>query len=89
MLRFFALKYELAYSFILPPGVPKERIQALQKAFDDTMQDPDYLAASNRLALPHNSLKSAEVSAIIRKIETTPEPIVAHMRAILDTMNRK
>lgn len=89
MLRFFALKYELAYAFILPPGVPQERVVALQSAFDATMLDPDYLAAADKLALPHNALNSQEVTQIIEQIETTPEPVVAHMRRILDTMNQK
>ena len=84
MLRFFALKYELAYAFILPPGVPADRVEALRKAFDETMQDPAYLEMATRLALPRNSLTSGEVVAIIEKIRNTPEPVVARMLGILD-----
>ena len=87
MLRFFALKYELAYGFIAPPGVPDERAQALKRAFDDTMRDPLYLEAAAKLALPRNAMTSAEVDATIARINETPEPVVARMRTILDTLN--
>ena len=29
--------------FVLPPGVPRDRITALRSAFDATMKDPDFL----------------------------------------------
>jgi tripartite-type tricarboxylate transporter receptor subunit TctC len=89
MMRFFALKYELAYAFILPPGVPDLRANALRAAFDATMKDPEYLEAADRLALPRNSLTSHEVTEVIQRIAATPEPVVAHARDILDTMNKK
>ncbi len=84
MLRFFALKYELAYALILPPGVPKDRVAALQKAFDETMRDPAWLDMAARLSLPRNSLTSREVNAIIERIGATPEPVVARLLQILD-----
>ena len=84
MLRFFALKYELAYAFILPPEVPKDRVAALQKAFDDTMRDAAYLAMAEKLALPRNSLTSREVTAVIERIRATPEPVVVRLLQILD-----
>lgn len=89
MLRFFALKYELAYSFILPPEVPGERVAALKAAFDATMKDPVYLAMTDTLALPRSSMTSAEVQSVIDRIQSTPEPVVARMRAILDPVQRK
>jgi tripartite-type tricarboxylate transporter receptor subunit TctC len=88
MLRFFALKYELAYAFILPPDTPKDRVAALQKAFDDTMQDPDYLAMAAKLSLPRNPLTSREVTAVIERIRTTPEPVVKRLEQILDAGRR-
>jgi tripartite-type tricarboxylate transporter receptor subunit TctC len=85
MLRFFALKYELAYAFILPPGVPQERVEALKTAFDETMRDPAYLEMAGKLSLPRNALTSREVTAVIERIRTTPEPVVARMLQILDS----
>jgi len=85
MLRFFALKYELAYAFILPPGVPQERVEALKTAFDETMRDPAYLEMAAKLSLPRNALTSREVTAVIERIRTTPEPVVARMLQILDS----
>ena len=36
--------------FVAPPGMPKDRADALRKAFDDTMKDPEFLADAARIA---------------------------------------
>jgi tripartite-type tricarboxylate transporter receptor subunit TctC len=89
MLRFFALKYELAYAFILPPEVPQERVTALKAAFDATMKDPAYQAMAEQLALPRSSMTSDEVQSVIERIKSTPETVVARMRGILDNVQKK
>ena len=44
MLRFFFLKFEMHRPIYAPPGVPKERLEALRTAFDKTVKDPEFLA---------------------------------------------
>src|SRR5260370_36281623 len=40
-----------ARPFAAPPGVPPDRLEALRKAFDETVGDPDYLAEAAERAL--------------------------------------
>ena len=37
--------------YSLPPGTPKDRVQILQKAFMDTMKDPEFLADAKKAQL--------------------------------------
>ena len=48
VLDLYALKFAAAFPMMLPPEVPPERVAALQKAFDDTMKDPQFLAMASQ-----------------------------------------
>jgi tripartite-type tricarboxylate transporter receptor subunit TctC len=41
-------KYEFEHPFVVPPGVPKERLEILQQAFKATMEDPKFLADARK-----------------------------------------
>lgn len=41
----------LARPYSIPPGTPKERLEVLQKAFMETLRDPELLAESNKAKL--------------------------------------
>ena len=89
MLRFFALKYSMAYSLVAPPGVPAERLSALRNAFDATMRDPEYVAAAKKIALPLNSISGQEEMKLISEIEETPGSVVEQLRHVMDVAARK
>jgi tripartite-type tricarboxylate transporter receptor subunit TctC len=41
-------KYEFEHPFMTPPGVPQERLEALQQAFKATLEDPKFLADAQK-----------------------------------------
>jgi tripartite-type tricarboxylate transporter receptor subunit TctC len=41
-------KYDFDHPFVLPPGVPKERLEVLQRAFKATLEDPKFLADARK-----------------------------------------
>jgi tripartite-type tricarboxylate transporter receptor subunit TctC len=43
---------EFARAFFVPPGVPADRVQALRRAFDATMQDPEFIAEAKKQKIP-------------------------------------
>jgi len=42
---------QLARPYTTPPGLPKDRLELLQKAFMDTMKDPEFLADAKKAKL--------------------------------------
>ena len=66
-----------------PPGVPADRAQALQKAFDDTMKDPKFLAEAKKLGLDVNPIAGEKVRAMLMQIYETPEDIVKQTRSVM------
>jgi tripartite-type tricarboxylate transporter receptor subunit TctC len=83
LLRFYALKYDMAYPIVAPPDVPPERIKALQDAFDKTMKDPEYQDFAKRSGLDVNPVSGAAMAAKIRDVNNAPQPIVDRLRALI------
>src|SRR5262249_32401557 len=62
--------------YVLPPGVPADRVAALRKAFIDTLRDPDLLAEGQKLGLDLDPISGEELQAIAAKMYATPADVV-------------
>lgn len=89
MLRFYALKFMMARPIALPPGVPAERVAALDSAFAATMKDSQYLEEARRIGLDTNWLGSAKMTKQLRQVQETPQPVVDRLRAFLTRAGAK
>lgn len=81
---------ELVYSqevfgrpFILPPGVPADRVAALRKAFLETLDDKDVLAEAQKQRLDIAPIPGEQVQALVAKIYSFPPDIVAKAKQAL------
>ena len=83
MFQFYSLKFQIARPVLLPPGVPAERVRALQAAFDATMKDPLFLAEAEKLGLDIAPLGGDEIRGLIAKMEATPRDITDRLRQML------
>jgi tripartite-type tricarboxylate transporter receptor subunit TctC len=75
-------------SFSLPPGTPKDRVGALQKAFMETMKDPEFLAETQKSQLDINPLPGNEVAKIVSSFFELKPDIVAKLAEILAPRKR-
>ena len=69
-----------ARAFVVPPGVPAERLAALRKAFDDTMADTDFREDAGKANLDISPRSGAELEQLIQNAEQTPEAVKARLR---------
>jgi tripartite-type tricarboxylate transporter receptor subunit TctC len=83
LLRFYAVKFNMARPLAAPPEVPSERLAALRAAFDATMKDPRYIEDARRIGLDVSPLGGERIEALIRQVQATPEPVVARLRELL------
>jgi tripartite-type tricarboxylate transporter receptor subunit TctC len=81
---------ELVYSqevfarpFMVAAEVPKERVEALRKAFMETWADPDLLAEAKKINLDVAAISGADVQALIRKAYATPPDVIAKAKDAL------
>lgn len=75
-------------SFSLPPGTPKDRVTALEKAFMETMKDPEFLAETKKAQLDINPLPGNEVGKIVASFFELKPDIVAKLAEILAPRKR-
>jgi hypothetical protein len=78
---------ELIYSsetfgrpYMMPPGVPAERVAALRRAFLDALRDKELLADAERIGLEIDPISGDELQALAEKIYATPAAIVEQAR---------
>jgi tripartite-type tricarboxylate transporter receptor subunit TctC len=75
---------EYGRPYFAPPDVPAARVEALRRAFDATMKDPDFIADAAQLQLDLSPMSGEEVQALVGKLAGTPFDIVARVRAALE-----
>jgi tripartite-type tricarboxylate transporter receptor subunit TctC len=74
----------MAWPFAAPPGVPAERIAALRKAFDETLQDKEFLAEAERLNLEITPVSGERIQSLIEDVYRTTGPqLTAEIGAML------
>jgi tripartite-type tricarboxylate transporter receptor subunit TctC len=75
---------EYGRPYFAPPDVPPARVEALRRAFDATMKDPDFVADAAQLQLELSPMTGEEVQALVAKLAGTPADIAGRVRAALD-----
>jgi tripartite-type tricarboxylate transporter receptor subunit TctC len=75
---------EVGRPFIMSKQVPPERVAIIRKAFNDTMQDKEFLAEMEKQQLPVNPMTGEEAETIVAKMMSAPPAVVAKARAIYE-----
>ncbi|MCC2098762.1 MAG: hypothetical protein KDJ29_17855 [Hyphomicrobiales bacterium] len=65
------------------PGVPKERVQALEKAFFDMAKDPKFLEDAKRSHSTIRPMTGKDITALITGIIETPQDVKDRVKAVL------
>jgi tripartite-type tricarboxylate transporter receptor subunit TctC len=82
ILRIVANATEVGKMTITTPGVPAERVEALRRAFDLTIKDPDYIAEMNKQGLEIIPLPGEEMQKIVAEVGSIPPAILDKVKAI-------
>ena len=77
-------RLEYGRPFFLPPGVPKDRVDTLRRAFDATMKDPAYLAEAAKLKIDVDPLTGDQVAALVEQVSKTSPEIAGRVRAAME-----
>jgi tripartite-type tricarboxylate transporter receptor subunit TctC len=76
ILAFYNSNNELGWPMATTPDVPKDRLDALRRAFDAMMKDPEFLEDAKKAGLKVTPMTAAETTAIAQGIAMTPKSIV-------------
>ena len=84
MLRVYATKFKTTYPFVLPPGVPEDRVRALREGFDATMKDPAMIAEAKRFGIDIDPLGGDAIAQLMRDIDAVPQPVIDRLRKLIE-----
>jgi tripartite-type tricarboxylate transporter receptor subunit TctC len=72
---------EMGQTFVAPPEVPRPIIEALRRAFDATVKDPEYLDMMRKAGNALNPLGGQALSTIVAKTIATPQSVIDRYKA--------
>jgi tripartite-type tricarboxylate transporter receptor subunit TctC len=73
----------MAWPFTAPPGVPKERADALRRAFLDTMRDKEFLAEAAKGNFEIRAVAGEDIQKLVQDVYDTPPAIVQKTTQLL------
>jgi tripartite-type tricarboxylate transporter receptor subunit TctC len=74
---------DVTYSYVLPPGTPKDRVEGLRKAFAATMKDPEFLADTKKSRLGIDPLSGEELENTIGQLFRLSPSVVSKLKEVL------
>jgi tripartite-type tricarboxylate transporter receptor subunit TctC len=74
---------EIVRTYTLPPATPKDRVQILRKAFEETLKDPEFLAEGKKADLSVNLVPGDEVEKIIAGLFKLDPGLIAKLKDVL------
>ena len=76
ILKLVFARQEIAWPFVAPPDLPKDRADALRTAFNATMKDKAYLAEAERAKLEIMPIAGEDIQKLIAELYAAPAAIV-------------
>jgi tripartite-type tricarboxylate transporter receptor subunit TctC len=73
----------ITYSYSMPPGTLKARVQILRRAFAQTVKDTEFLGEAAKANLEIAPASGEEIERAIRNLFNTPAAVVAKLKQVL------
>jgi hypothetical protein len=75
VLELLFARQEMGRPFVLPPGVPAERVAMLRKAFVDATKDPEFLADAQKLNFEVEVRDGEEMQKLMQQLYAKPKDV--------------
>jgi tripartite-type tricarboxylate transporter receptor subunit TctC len=74
--------------FVMPPDVPKDRVEAMRKAFEAMVKDAKFLAEAKKLRMDLDVLSGAEMDTLLKRVYSSSPDIVEAARKSISENTR-
>jgi tripartite-type tricarboxylate transporter receptor subunit TctC len=78
---------EIGSAFFSTPGVPADRLEALRRAFDATMKDPEFLADVEKTRLTVSPMTGEDLQRLVAQVSNLSPVLIDKVRAAYVTGN--
>lgn len=76
-----------ARPYVLPPGVPSDRVRAIEAALQKTLRDPDFVAEADKIKLSLGPIAGAQLRSMIVDGLSMPAKLKEKLRPMLSPGN--
>lgn len=83
LMRFVFSSTEFGRPYVLPPGVPRERVDIMRKAVAAAVRDPQLVAEAAAMKLDMSYAPPERLEKLVAKLYQTPAALVATIKTIL------
>ncbi len=83
VVAFYNSSIEFGRPLAAPPGVPADRVNALRRAFDAAMADPELIANAAKLGLEHSPFTGDELMRRVDGAVLTPQAVIERTSALI------
>ncbi len=84
MLRAMNAPNRISLPVSFAPGVPKDRVQAIRRAYDKAYKDPELRKLAKRMNVDLNVKIGNEVSRIVDELLRTPKSVLARIKELVE-----
>ncbi|MFM2444667.1 MAG: hypothetical protein RJB09_1853 [Pseudomonadota bacterium] len=82
-LQLFSAAATIGRPLFSTPFTPRERIDALRRAFDATMEDPEFRKAAQQSGMDIDPVSGEELQKIVSKIVAAPKEVTQRLSSII------
>jgi tripartite-type tricarboxylate transporter receptor subunit TctC len=83
LLRAIHAPSQITNPYMVHPEVPRERVEALRKAFWETFMDAEFLADTKKSKIEFTPNNGEQVTKVVRAILGTPPAVLAKLKNVL------
>lgn len=83
LLRAMHAPSEITNPYVVHPDVPRDRVEALRRAFIATFADPEFMSDAKKSKIEFTPSSGARVTEVVQSILNTPPAVLARMKKIL------
>jgi tripartite-type tricarboxylate transporter receptor subunit TctC len=84
VLTFISVDTAISRPLVTNGGVPRERVEALRRAFDATMKDPEFLVEAEKSQTDISPMTGEEAQKIAESTIATPADVLARANALIE-----
>jgi tripartite-type tricarboxylate transporter receptor subunit TctC len=79
----FLSQQEFGRPYVMPPDVPKDRLDAIRKAFEATLSDPQFVQDSRKLEMDISPMSGLELEAMLKTSYAVSPEVVNRTKELL------
>jgi tripartite-type tricarboxylate transporter receptor subunit TctC len=87
-MTFVSAETAISRALVTTPGVPADRLEALRRAFDATLKDPQFRAEADKAKMDIGAMTGEESQKIADSITNTPTEVLDYAHEVLGDLLR-